>query len=146
MIRWCGPFETSNIAAMAMVSAALPLLASLDVAERAGWRWYVIVARVSALAATVLVAATGSRAGALALVAGLVLLRIRCALSNRALASAIAVLVVAALSLSLGPRTAASVGDASITHRLDLWRATLALVNDHPWTGVGPGRCMRVIE
>lgn len=145
-MRWSGPFETPNIAALAAASVAMALLILSCAWWRSGRYVYSVAAGAGTCACVTAIAATGSRAGGLALLAGLIVLWLQRTVPARVALALTGILGLCSWAFPLGARAAASIGDASITHRLDLWLATLQLIGDHPWSGVGPDHCMSALD
>lgn len=137
--RWYGPFPTPNVAGVECAAGALLALTVVSAAFdwQSRWRWLVIIGgTVAALAALVGLAASGSRAGVLALVVGLSGLVWRRALDWRLASSTVGVVALGALFSAMGGRVVEGLAvDASITDRLRLWWATCACIGDHPWSG-----------
>ena len=90
---------------------------------------------------------TKSRSAYIALLAGLALLPFCSPSFLRMLHWKVALAGVAALALLVGGALAARGLDTevlteapkSLGYRLEYWQATLAMIGDHPWLGVGPG-------
>ena len=141
-MRWNGGLPTPNIAAaeLAVLSlTALVCLSWLQARSNRGWgcRLSIILCAMFACGSLTGIAATGSRAGSLAFVcaaaacAALGGLRWRWFLLS---AGGLAALV---LALPHAARFAPLAGDGSIDARFTVWRATLAMIADHPWSGIG---------
>ena len=137
--RWYGPFPTPNVAGVECAAGALLVLTVVSAAchWQTRWRWVVITGcAFAALAALVGLAASGSRAGALALIIGLAGLVWQRALDWRLASSAVGFALLVALFSAMGGRVVEGLAvDASIADRLRLWWATCACIGDHPWSG-----------
>ncbi len=139
-MRWSGPFPTPNIAGMEL-AAAVVVLAVLMVPHWRGGRIRRIAALALGITATVLAVlliCTGSRAGVLAMDVALA-----AAVIMRSVPLPIAAAI--ALAVTLGGLASPHAGrfthpfDTSTAERIGVWRGGLALIADHPLTGVGPG-------
>jgi O-antigen ligase len=151
-------FGNRNLAAEA-VALSLPLGVGAALGARSSRGRLAIIAALALQ--VVYLAATRARGAWLGAAAGLVTVALlaRPRLSRAAVAAALAVAALAALAVLLPPPanerfgsdpkrfgSAATVVESSVDARsvalrtrLGLWRRTLALVREHPLTGVGPG-------
>ncbi len=138
--RWSGPFATPNVAGLEL---ALAVVVALVIAVRP---WPAlgrasspcrVLAGLAGITALVLLAMTGSRAGGLALIAGMLALAGLRVLSWRWTLGGLAGIAGAYLLSGAGPRLWPDGTEQSIVDRTVLWRASLALIADHPWIGVG---------
>jgi len=137
--RWSGPFPSENVAGVECAALALLVLVGIAAIPLGlAWRRALIgFGAVATVLALVGLAASGSRAGVLALVVGVAVLVGLRAIGWRLAAGALGVVALASLVAPLGSRMVAGVVvDASIADRLRLWWATLACIADHPWRGV----------
>ena len=144
MQRWMGPFDTPNQAAL-VIACALTLVMSVAARQsdeiRSMHRWAIWTAGGAMLAAgTLLLAATGSRAGWLAEAGAIGALWRGGSIGWRwALASSVGLVIAVACWPGASGRAAEVVVDAATDDRLVLWSRSLAMVADHPWAGVGGG-------
>jgi O-antigen ligase len=130
--RAAGPFGEPNFFALSM--AALTPLA-LYVAARGGWRRWLGIATLIALAGAIM--AAGSRGGALAMLFGLVAFASTTRVRQLRIA-AVAVLVAAVALLPFFAGQAESSSARSVSGRETENRIALAMFGDYPVTGVGP--------
>lgn len=150
-MRWSGFLPTPNMAALEVASLALVVLwAIVWLRTRcAPGRVQLIAASAGVLlvgAALVGIAATGSRAGSLAFVAGLAVLACSRLLSWRWMAAILAALVVLLVAMPHAARFAPLAGDGSIHGRFNVWQAAMAVIADHPWRGVGLYELPQVLD
>jgi len=140
MERWSGPFPTANVAG---TEAAAILLGALILS---GWAWTrrgtagslaLALGTVLILMAALALAATGSRAGALASVLGVVALLQCRAVRPWIAAGAVGLLLLCELCAPVVTRYQHLLQDLSLQNRVILWKATLGIIRDHPGTGVG---------
>lgn len=143
MLRWTGPFDTPNQAALvvALLGIACAALATASTSWPRVWRWTVLgVAIVGMVTVAILLAATRSRAGWLAYAGALGVMWLWRGTTLRWMAGAVGTLVVA---IALWPgamnRAGIAVQDAIAGERPALTAAALALIHDHPWRGLGSG-------
>jgi O-antigen ligase len=130
--RAAGPFGEPNFFALSM--AALTPLA-LFVAARGGWRRWLGIAALIAIAGAIM--AAGSRGGALAMLFGLV--AFAATTRSRQLRVAAVVSLVAALALlPFFASQAESSSARTVSGRETENRIALAMFGDYPLTGVGP--------
>lgn len=117
------------------------LVAGVAIAERGWWRGLGLSAAALGLAA---LGATATRgAWVAALVAGIVAV-VLARSARRVVPFAAAFLLVGALLLG-GPAVVSKLASADLNtgsagSRLEIWKATAAMIADHPVLGVGPGR------
>lgn len=144
MDRLAWPFPTPNVAGVLWAAAVVMLLGGLCLPGirqalpllRHGWR---IGCGLGLIVALALLVCTGSRAGWLACWGGILMLALgRCA-PWKLVAAIGGLWLVLTLSMPTTNRrlTQDPTQDSSIALRLGLWRATIAVIADHPWTGVG---------
>ena len=130
MPRAGGLMENPNVTA----GLLLPLVVS-TVARPSDRRW---VGWLCCALFVVGIVATGSRAALLALPVGLVLRKPRYAV--RWLAPLVLVVLLGLVWRAVG------VSDPLAWHRLDIWRAVVQVVAEHPLVGAGPGGLPDVVE
>lgn len=130
--RAAGPFGEPNFFALSM--AALTPLA-LYVAARGGWRRWLGIATLIAIAGAIM--AAGSRGGALAMLFGLVAFAATTQVRQLRIA-AVAALVAAVALLPFFAGQAESSSARSVSGRETENRIALAMFGDYPVTGVGP--------
>lgn len=140
--RWTGPFHSPNQAALEL-SIVLILLVGLVYAAKLIRRQrtracVIILAWCAIIPFITLLCATRSRAGWLALAAGMAVVYLW---NVRKWRTPVAIIGILAIGIWLWPgsaeRAMRAPGDAIEGERLTLWSSTLALVHDHPITGVG---------
>lgn len=130
--RAAGPFGEPNFFALSM--AALTPLA-LYVASRGGWRRWLGIAALVAIAGAIM--AAGSRGGALAMLFGLVAFAATTPVKMLRVA-AVGTLVGAVVLLPFFAGQAESSGSRSVSGRETENRIAFAMFSDYPVTGVGP--------
>lgn len=130
--RAAGPFGEPNFFALSM--AALTPLA-LYVAARGGWRRWLGIAALIAIAGAIM--AAGSRGGALAMLFGLFAFAATTRVRQLRIA-AVATLVAALALLPFFATQAESSSARSVSGRATENRIALAMFGDYPITGVGP--------
>jgi O-antigen ligase len=130
--RAAGPFGEPNFFALSM--AALTPFA-LYVASRGGWRRWLGVAALVAIAGAIM--AAGSRGGGLAMVFGLVAFAATTR-DRRVRIAAVGTLVGAVVLLPFFAGQAESSSARSVSGRETENRIALAMFGDYPVTGVGP--------
>lgn len=130
--RAAGPFGEPNFFALSM--AALTPLA-LYVAAKGGWRRWLGIATLIAIAGAIL--AAGSRGGALAMLFGLVAFAATTRVRQLRIA-AVATLVAAVALLPFFASQAESSSARTVSGRQTENRIALAMFGDYPVTGVGP--------
>jgi len=149
-VRWIGPFPTANIAGLMLAVATLVFLVAVVIAWRRGWRLAAISGVIAGVVPVMILSvATQSRAGLLATVAGLTLLAWRWVVPWRLVSAWVACYLAIAVFTGghVLDRVADGVrGDASMAGRWTLWRATLALISDQPWRGVGVWEVAPVLD
>jgi len=148
----------------ALITLFLPLLVSLVIAPRSGWRWPRVGLAVVGLLVVGILALTQSRGGWLAAAAGLLaLLALWAAVlppsrARRALALAVLAVVLVGVAgvLWIGPRTlwelwvsppeATALGTLrTLGVRRELWPWAVTAIGDFPFTGVGLGAFRQVV-
>lgn len=130
--RAAGPFGEPNFFALSL--AALTPLA-LYVASRGGWRRWLGIAALIAIAGGIM--AAGSRGGALALLFGLIAFAATTRIRTLRIAAAVTV-VAAVVLLPFFAGQAESSSSRSVSGRETENRIALAMFGDYPITGVGP--------
>jgi O-antigen ligase len=133
--RAAGPFGEPNFYALSM--AALTPLALFLVA-RGGWRRWLGIAAVLAIAGGII--AAGSRGAAVAMLFGLVTVAIATPNRQLRLAAVATVLATAALVPVFFASQAGSSATRSVGGRETENRIALAMLSDRPVTGVGPNQ------
>lgn len=154
MDRWCWPCETPNVAGLLYACLVITLLGAWASLARFRTEWLRIRIPIAvfcflALASNLLIlAATGSRAGWLALLTGLAVLWLGRVISLKILIVISVVLFVAVLAIPAShPRLIQDpTVDSSIAIRLRLWQSTAFLILDHPWSGVGVDSLMTTLD
>jgi O-antigen ligase len=127
-----GPFGEPNFFALSM--AALTPLA-LYVAAQGGWRRWLGIATLIAIAGAIM--AAGSRGGAVAMLFGLIAFA-GTTRSRQLRIAAVATLVAALALLPFFASQAESSSARSVSGRATENRIALAMFGDHPVSGVGP--------
>jgi O-antigen ligase len=134
--RAAGPFEEANFFALSM-AALLPF--ALRVAARGGaWPALGLPASLCLLAG---VLATGSRGGFVAVIAGVVVFGLWTR-QRRLLWTSGATLLAAVVLLPIFASQVESSSQRTVTGRATENLVALAMLADHPLTGVGPGQYM----
>lgn len=137
MERWSGPFANPNLAGLEL---ALLAVAALALAAPAAAGRPLAVRLAAGLVAALAIATlgpTGSRAAVLAFVVGVAVLGAVRAVPWRWALLALALAGGSVIATGTGLRIAGVGTDPSVSDRWVLWRASLALIADHPWRGVG---------
>jgi hypothetical protein len=145
--RWSGPFTTPNVAGMEIAIIGLALLAMSEaVRDRFGFKCSLLVWLLF-IGVCLLEAATQSRAGLLALIGGIIFLAISHGTRWRCAIIGCGITIGTSLAWpGVVGRVLSTVNDSSIMDRLVLWKSTLALIGDHPLTGVGAGSRVEIME
>ncbi len=154
--RWQGWWNTPNLAA-AVVSPLILLLLGCSLLlgshrnqPKLLWRTLAVSAGLGAFLGMWLLVRTYSRGGWFALGVGLGLMLWLMPRHRVALAAAVFVFLGLIVFLPAGMQRAASAGalgeDASISHRLLVWRGALEMIADHPVRGVGAGKFGQVFQ
>jgi O-antigen ligase len=130
--RAAGPFGEPNFFALSM--AALTPLA-LYVASRGGWRRWLGIAALIAIAGAIM--AAGSRGGALAMVFGLVAFAATTQVRGVRIAAAVTLVGAVALFPFFAGQAESS-SSRSVSGRETENRIAFAMFGDYPVTGVGP--------
>lgn len=118
---------------------AIPVLLAVALTGRGRRRWLYGLALIPALAAAGLSFSKGALLLGLPVGIGVVLL---CWRGRRAAAVLGALAVLALVGLLVGSRVPALAGRLSLSgattdFRVSLWKASVEMIRDHPWTGVG---------
>lgn len=153
LLRVRGPFSHHMTLAGVLLVMVLQALPRPGLSPLVGEPWGRRLGRAAALAGLGGLTATLTRSAILAVVCGLATLVLtsphpRWRRWRRPGAVLMVLLVGAAVSLPWFPgggNQPPSAAAASVTDRLQLWRAGAAMVRDHPWLGVGPDGTRRVV-
>ncbi len=117
----------------------IPLLLAVALSGRGRRRWLYALGLLPALAAALLSFSKGALLLGLPVGIGLVLLCWRGRKAARVLGVLVVLAVIALLIVSQIPALAGrlSLSGATTDFRVSLWKASAAMIADHPWTGVG---------
>lgn len=154
MERWCWPCETPNVAGLLYTCLVITLLGAWISLVRFRTEWprikfsLEVLCLLALVSSLLILAATGSRAGWLALLTGLAVLKLGRVITFKILIIISVVLFIAVLAIPAShPRLIQDpTVDSSIAIRLRLWQSTAFLIKDHPWSGVGFDSLMTTLD
>ncbi len=153
LLRVRGPYSHHMTLAGVLLVLVLQAFPRPSLSPLVGEPWGRRLGRLAVLAGLGGLAATMTRSAVLGLMCGLATLALTSPPARwrrwRLLGAVLlVVLVAAAVSLPWLPRGGTQpppAAVASVTDRLELWRAGATMVHDHPWLGVGPDGTRRVV-
>lgn len=150
-MRWSGIFPTANVAAVEMALLLIGILVFVNWIRvhmgHSKWRFILLMLGISSgFFCAFLLSLTGSRGGVLAALVALLLLSVSGSIYRLHCCLLIILIFVFQFVSPFASRFSSITVDESVLNRFVVWKRTLALVADHPWSGVGLNNVMPLLD